>query len=498
MKFFNRKFIAFTSVALLAFSCSKQLDINTDPNNPALSQGSPKLVFPAAVASSVGRIGADLAILGGIWAQFWTQNTTSNQYKTIDAFDLTKTDYGPSWDELYSGALNDAQYVVTKAKENSDWNFLLMGTVIKAYTYQVLVDLYDQVPYTEAFQGVNNLQPKFDDGYTVYKGLLAELDTALSKNFNASTVTAGGTADLVFPASDANWSIDNWIKFANTLKLKMYLRMAYAKPAEAEAGIKDMYAKGAEFLDVDASVDIFEDAPDKSNPLYEYNFRKLNTDANLKASITFLSFLQIHSDPRLPHYFQPTTGTTNSYSGINQGDYLNADPIFNVASKARVSPTDPVDYISLAESNFLQAEALERYFGGVGAKEKYDAGVTASFDRYGEDASDFIAPGGDYEYPSAGSFEEKLEAIIVQKWASMPNSHALEAYFERNRTGYPVTSPVYSTDPSYVPGQFVYPLNGVTGGQFPARLILPDAERSKNSNTPPEKPLTERVWWDVN
>ncbi len=497
MKILNIKLIAFCSALLLMSSCKKQLDINIDPNNPALTQGSPKLVFPGAVASSIGRIGGDLAILGGIWSQYWTQNNTSNQYKTIDAFDLSKSDYGPAWDELYSGALNDAQYVINRAKENQDWNFYLMGTVIKAYTYQVLVDLYDQVPYTEAFQGNNILQPKFDDGYTVYKGLLAELDTALSKNFSASTNTAGGNADLIFPASDQNWKVTNWIKFANTLKLKMYLRMAYAKPAEAEAGIKAMYAAGVPFLDVDASVNVFQDQPNKSNPLYEYNFRKLNTDANLKASTTFLGYLQSNADPRIPFYYQPATGSTTVYSGLNQGDYNAVGASFNAASKARVRATDPVDYISLAESNFLQAEALERYFAGAGAKAKYDAGVIAAFNRAGASASTFIAAGGTYAYPTTGTFEQKLEAIIVQKWASMANSHALEAFFERNRTGYPRTSTVYSSDASYVPGRFVYPKNAITNGLFAKRLVFPDAERSKNSNTPEEKKITDKVWWDV-
>jgi hypothetical protein len=437
--------------------------------------------------------------LGGIWAEYWTQNNTSKQYKNIDQFSLTRTDYGATWNELYSGALNDAQYVVNRARENQDWNYYLMGTVIKAYTYQVMVDLYDEVPYTEAFQGVTNLQPKFDDGYTVYKGLLAELDTALAKNFSASTNTAGGTSDVVFPSPDANWNITNWVKFANTLKLKLYLRMSYAKPAEAEAGVKKMYASGAQFLDVDASVKVFQDAPDKSNPLYEYNFRKLNTDANLKASMTFLSFLQANSDPRIPSYYQASTGSNPAtYTALHQGDFnAPSNTANNSVSKAKVGATDPVDLISLAESNFLQAEALERYFGGVGAKAKYDAGVTAAFSRLGYSAAPFIAAGGKYAYPTAGNLEQKVEAIIVQKWASMANAHALEAFFERNRTGYPRTSPVYSTSPSYVPGQFVYPLNGVTNGLFPKRLLFPDEERSKNSNTPDEKKITDKIWWDV-
>lgn len=500
MKMKNKYLIAV--LAMLVFSsCKKLLDVNKDPDNPNVEQGTPELVFPAGVASSAGRLGGDLAILGGIWSQYYTQSTTANQYKNLDAFNLTKTDFGATtlsspWFELYAGALNDLQFVINRSRETGNWNYLLMGTVMKAYTLQMLVDLYDQVPYTEAFQGANNLTPKFDDGYSVYEGLLGELDEALSHDFSASSNTPAGMTDLVFPNAPSAWSIDPWIRFANTLKLKMYLRMVYAKPAEAEAGIKGLYSDNAAFLNVDAKVDRFMDAPDKSNPMYEFNFRKLNTDANLKASVTFLSWLQTNGDPRIDDYFYPATNST-SYLGIHQGDYLNPDATFNNASKARVLPTDPVDFISLAESHFLQAEALERYYGGAGAKAQYDAGVQAAFARYNEDASSFIATGGNYAYPTAGSFEEKLEAIITQKWASMPKSHALEAFFERNRTGYPKTSPVYSTSSSYVPGQFVYPKNGVTNGQFAKRLIFPDIERSRNPNTPPEQPVTAKVWWDV-
>lgn len=490
-----------TLAAITISSCKKQLDINVNPDVPSLDIGSPELVFPVAVASAAGRIGGDFAIVGGIWSQFYTQNTTSSQYRNVDAFNISRNDFGSTlssspWAELYSGALNDLEFVLAKAQASGNWNYNLMATVIKAYTLQVLVDYYDKVPYTEAFKGSGNLTPRFDDGYSVYKGLLDELDSALNKNFSASTNTIGGTKDFIFPGSSSSWSIDPWRKFANTLKLKMYMRMVYAKSAEAEAGIKKLFTDGAQFLDRDAKMDIFEDAPDKSNPLYEYNFRKLNTTENLKASVTFLSWLEINSDPRISDYFEFVSGGS-TYFGINQGDYENTDPVFNRASRAKVLATAPVDFISLAESHFLQAEALERFYAGAGAQAQYDAGVRAAFARYGKNASTFIAPGGKYAYPVAGTFEQKLEAIITQKWASMPGSHSAEAFFERNRTNYPKTSPVYSTDPNYVPGQFVYPKKGVTNGLFAKRLIWPDVEVSKNPNAPAGEPTTKEVWWDV-
>ena len=497
-----KKYIIITAITASAFmSCKKTLDVNTDPDNPGVDQATPALVLPSGIASAAGRIGGDLAILGGIWAQYYTQGTTASQYRDVDAFNVTKsygqTTTGVAWVELYSGALNDLNFVVNRSKEQKNWNYHLMGTVIKAYTLQVLVDLYDKVPYTEAFQGSANLQPHFDDGYAVYKGLLAELDSALNKDFDASTNTAPGTNDFIFPAAAASWSIDPWIKFANTLKLKMYLRMSYAKPADAQAGIQDMFTKGALFLDEPAQMDVFVNAPDKANPFYSYNFLEIGTDANLKASNTFLSWLQLNNDPRINDYYFPATNSTN-FTGIHQGDYFNADPALNGSSKARVNPTDPVEFISLAESHFLQAEALEKYAAGVGAKAQYDAGVTAAFAKFGDNAATFIAPGGNYAYPAAGTAEQKLQAIITQKYASFPGSHALEGWLERNRTGYPKISAVYSTNGSYVPGELVYPKNGITpGNAFAKRLIWPDLERSKNANTPAEEPLTAKVWWDV-
>ena len=130
-------------------------------------------------------------------------------------------------------------------------------------------------------------------------------------------------------------------------------------------------------------------------------------------------------------------------------------------------------FLSAAESYFLQAEARERYFSGNGAKELYDNGVLAAFSAVGEDGSSFIAPGGAYVYPS-GTTAQNIEAIIVQKWASFAYGvHFIEGWFERNRTGLPKSSPVYSTDPSYVPGEFVVSKNSVLPpGQYPKKTCI--------------------------
>jgi hypothetical protein len=490
----NKKIvIAFLISSLIAGEgCRKTFDINHDPNNPSLDVGTPKIVFPVAVMGVAAIEGGDLALVGGILGEYVTQAAASSQYKAIDQYDLKTTDLNAQYTNLYAYGLKNLQFVIDKARASEDWNFYLMGNVMKGYATALLVDIYDQIPYSEALQGVTNLTPKFDDGYTIYKSLLDSIDVALGKDFSAKSAidlraTDEGNIDVLFGGD-----IDKWKQFANTLELKLYLRMINAKPAEAQAGIEALYARNASFLSEDAKVTGFIDAANESNPLFEQNIRQLNTPGNLVASNTFVSFLQLHNDPRVSDYF------ANPTIPLDQGDYLNNSPTALSATVFNEAPTDPVVFLSAAESYFLQAEARERYFTGNGAKELYNGGVLAAFAAVNEDGSSFIAPAGEYEYPS-GTTNQNIEAIIVQKWTSFPYGvHFIEGWFERNRTGLPRTSPVYSTDPAYVPGEFVVSKNSVLpSAQFPKRLVFPDAERSTNPNTPAEVPITTPVWWGL-
>ena len=489
---------AVTAAVTLSAGCKKVLDINEDPNNPGLENATPEVLFPSGVMSTAGMVGGQLAIVGGIWSQFWAQSSNSSQYREIDAYNLTSTseEVNLSYQELFAGALNDYKLAIEKSYEREDWRYNLMLQVMRAYTYQVLVDLYDKVPYTQALQGQANLQPEFDEGYTIYVALIDSINNALAKDFKSQPFDQGQrNSDFVF-AGDLN----KWEQFANTLKLKFYLRMVNARPEEAAAGIRELYQNGGNFLQENAGVNVFQDIPNKSNPFYEFNIRRLNTTTNIRASFTFASWLIANNEPRSTLYFG-----TQTPIGIHQGDYtatLQQQPTYPNATVFVQRATDPVWFISAAESYFMQAEALERYFGGAGAPEMYNAGVTAAFAQAGLSAAAaaFIAPGGRYAYPATGSFEQKLEAIITQKWASLPGSHALEAFFEHNRTGYPAVSPIYSTTPGYIPGRWVYSRNGVTGpGNFPERFPFPDYERSRNRNTPPDAnpsfPVIAKVWW---
>jgi Starch-binding associating with outer membrane len=481
--------ISFISLVIFVPGCKQQLNINQNPNFPTLQQGTPALVFPVGVLATTGQVGGDLAIVGGMWSQFFTQAALAQQYVDVESYNLPATDgtVNISWDNLYADGLENYQYVTTQATASQDWNFNLMGTVMKAYTAEVLVDLYDQIPYSEALQGAAQLNPKFDSGYSVYRALLSSIDSALSKDFTASTNSSAGTQDLVFSGVIANWQA-----FANTLELKMYLRMTNAYPSVAQAGIEALYARNATFLTTDASVTNFTNIPGNDNPMYESNIRSNNTSTNLKASTTFVSWLEANNDPRIVYWFGSTTP-----SSINQGDYTNINPVYAAAPVFAQTPTDPVEFLSLPESYFLQAEADLRYNGGTNAQNLYNQGVLAAFSQLGFDGSTFIAPGGNYAYPTAGTMDQQIQAIIVQKWASCAyGCHGIESFFEQERTGYPIRSAVYSTSPSYVPGQLVVSKNSDLGpGLVPLRFVFPYDESSRNTNTPATVPETTKIWW---
>src|SRR4029078_502107 len=133
-------------------------------------------------------------------------------------------------------------------------------------------------------------------------------------------------------------------------------------------------------LSTNAGVTGFTDAAGKDNPMYEENIRALNTPDNIRASVTLTSFLKAKGDPRINFFFGSATPVA-----IHQGDYLQTDASFNYGNAARLvqRATDPVVFISAAESLLMQAEARERYYAGAGAKAAYDAGVQASFTAMG-------------------------------------------------------------------------------------------------------------------
>ncbi|GAA3616416.1 SusD/RagB family nutrient-binding outer membrane lipoprotein [Flavivirga amylovorans] len=476
----------------MLISCESNLDINRDPDLLTPDDLTFAVELPASITAVAGVQGANWALIGGIWAQMWSQSPGSSQYRVVDSYALGTTDAiaESGWRNTYDGLL-DIRNIKRKALAAENWNYYLIATVLETYISHMLTDWYGDIPYSEANDPLI-FQPNFDTGEAVYDNMITDLDDALSRNLTTSTGDAPGVDDLVFGGT-----MSNWVKFANTLKLKIFLRQTEARPSVAQAGITAMLNANVTFLDTDAGLGLIEqhkfiDAPNQSNPLFESDKRQLNTALNLRASTTMFSYLTENADPRKALFY--TDDPDTPLNSVDQGDFNNpAGP--NTFAVSILSPTTPVYFISHEESLFMQAEAMERYNSGTGAKAMYDAAVIENFNKWSLDGSAFVAATGAYEYP-AGTFEQNLTAIITQKWVASYPGNGAEAFFEWHRTGIPETSSVPQTDAGYIPGQFAVSVNGVLGTGFPQRLLYPAGETSTNLNAPAIVPITTPIWWN--
>ncbi len=469
-------------------ACDDYLDVNVDPNNPPTS--TPALTLPAGQGELAYVLGNQFQFLGNFFAQHWTQAGAANQYCDLELYQITSSDYDARvWGELYAGALNDFRYVAAQAEENGNPNFQAIGEIMQAYTMQVITDAWGDVPFTSALEGLDNVNPEYQEQELIYDGLINKLDSALMLIDEGAPEP--GASDLVYGGD-----MDLWRRFANTLKLRIYLRQAYVRPDVAQSGIQQMYANGAEFLEIGQTGDIpFADQTQNRNPFYQTQV-VFRGGVDVVASNTALNYLEETNDPRIDEFYNPAERgpAAGLFVGVDQGVECTPDRTgdqANTVSKPgpfAASPTSAVPFITAAESYFLQAEAAARgWTGGMAdAQELYRQGIEASFVYVGQDidALDEYLAQSEVGYPTGAPVEEQVEQIITQKWISFNGVQGFEAWTEYRRTGYP---------------SFIDPSAASTLGPdiIPKRLIYPNTEAIRNSNYPGLLEVDVPVWWDV-
>lgn len=468
-------------------SCNKALDINKDPYLPSETDATPDLLFPSGVAYSAAKIGGDLELIGGFWAQHYTQNNSSNQYKDLDAYTMTISSYNGIWSNLFGGGMKDLYIAKDKAQIAGLWNYYIASSVMLAFDYHVLVDLYGDLPITEGLQGDKGLYtPKWDEGKAANALILKQLDEAIAKATEAKSLPSMAGQDFVFSGDT-----DKWRKFAKSLKLKILMRDFSGN----SAAIKALLDEG-DLLVSDAKMTAFEDIKDKSNPLFESDRRALNTGANIRASKTLLSYLLKNNDPRISDFYE-VNDINGQYTAYPQGNFnaTSAEYPVGSTSRAKLAATDPVYFMSNAEVEFLQAEGWARLNDVTKAKSHYESAVKLAFSRWGKDASSFIAAGGAYAFKT-GTVESLVEQIITQKWIASTRCQAWDAFYDQNRTGYPVVSTVAGNDANYIPGQYTVSVNtSLSGSEIPRRLPYPKVSSDNNPYTPKAVAINTKMWW---
>ena len=488
--------------------CKKDfLDINENPNNP--EDVDVKFILPAAQADLAYTVGNQLHIVGGLWAQYWTQGTNANQYNDYDRYFYNNTEADRPWGALYRGTLKDLDVLYKKAKAANQRDYMAITRILQAYTLQVITDAWGDVPFSEALQGFEgNTTPKFDSQEEIYDMLIALVDegigisdTLLFLDPDYDPSKGPQADDLVFQG-DYN-GLYNWNKFAYTLKLKIYLRQINVRPSVAANGIAAMPAdpfyylgEGSAGTGDDAFVH-YVDEQFRQNPLYT-TVVALSPSKNIFASKTAIDYLESINDPRIADFYDPNGD--GDFVGIIQGGARDAtlyppptdDADYSEYNTEQIiAPTVPVRLMTASESMFLQAEAIARGLMAGDAQALYEAAIEDSWLQWVNASSDtsfatYIAQAG-VVYASGGSIDDQVKAIITQKWIAMNGNQNFEAWTEFRRTGYP--------------DFFVEPVITDIPGQFPARLAYPSEELTANPNAVSANSgmsITSKLWWDVN
>ena len=209
----NKSVLALLIVFLSVTSCSDFLDINTDPNNPLDSRLDQ--ILPTAqtvIFEGLGNGAGGMSDLVSQYIHHTVQRNNSNFYFCAgNEFFISS-----AWPNLYAGALMDLNVIISKATERESWHYLGIAQILKAYTYSEMVDMWGMAAFFDFGQGTENPFPAYDDGAAIYPELFNMLKEAVV-NLEKEAGESPAGDDLIY-GGDTN----KWIKFANSLRLKLY------------------------------------------------------------------------------------------------------------------------------------------------------------------------------------------------------------------------------------------------------------------------------------
>jgi hypothetical protein len=545
------KYIIPLAAIMALGSCSKSsFDINVDPNNPA--------TLP--VNNLLPQIEKDLgdasALSGGMSEalEVYMHRITVREAPNVYGVTGNSGYVDPMWDTYYSATLTNADIIVEKATAAGNFKYAGIAKVIKAYSFSQLVYVFGDVPYSEATQVLNKIRyPKFDDDATIYPSLITLIDEGIADlNNPTANPLSPGSDDVIYGGKDANW-----VKAANTLKLKLYTQVSLVKDVSKE--VKALLANPATLISSTAENFQLPYSSDNKNPGYsDYGASQRTQDI----SPWFYEIMKGYNpniftgiqDPRIPYYFynqikvgQSAVNDNNNteyrdgsfvsiYFGSNGDDVgrtqqntmtlLGIYPVggkFDAGAGGPISVASgtgaaPYRFITYADRLYLEAELIKAGVITGDAATVTKAAITESF----KQVDAVVAKTGTTGVPvltgNVDSYIDKvmeeydantgkqLEIIMTQKWISSFGS-AIDAYTDYRRTGFPIIFD--PNNPAMAPGGKVQPpLHGnplkdpqlpvpvSLNRAFPLSLPWPTSELTSNSSAPAQKqPSTYKVFW---
>lgn len=403
---------------IAATSCKKYLDVNNNPNAPI--DVTPDLILPAALAQTAATNVTFNSY--GAWAGGYQANAGGyGGFGSVLTYNYSTQDNTGLWSQSFNN-LNDYQTIINKTDATGVYkNYNAIAKIMKAFCYIRLIDVYNDVPYTEALKGLGNLSPKYDKAEDVYKGLFGEINEAIAslalpndpqKTIKTSTSPNSSRIDIIFGAGEkADGTANNvnfeaadgfpsamWTEFANTLKLKMLVRTREVASFATTFNAEKAKLVGATFVKYDVKVQPdYAGQGGKQNPAwdaYAYNATggasQLTTIPTFYAvgfyngtkllnrvtgqGITFTSLTVANQLGQVDAFVPGSPNGTVWFTGTGSGTSGNGLGILK-------GPKAAMPLMLASESYFLQAEA--NLFSIVGspanAETNFYTGIDQSF-----------------------------------------------------------------------------------------------------------------------
>ncbi len=498
-------------IALIFAGCTKKFDaINTDPTQ--FTELTPAIIPQAFAKAEYQGIYADPGIyqlVRNLFVDYWSQYyATVDPGVPTDRYVLRADWVFYQWSSHYSSTWPTLKKVI-EATEGRDLPANAIAKIWKAYIFHVTTDFYGPVPYFQAGNG--ELSIPYDSQESIYDDMLKTIDTAVS---TLKSVDQGlkpfGTSDLIY-AGD----IPKWIKFGNTLRLRLAMRISGVLPDRAKTEAEAAVASGVFTEDEDiALMSVATASPNGLNLMAPWG--------GFRMSASMESYLKGFDDPRMGEYFSPAV-SDNQYYGVrnglsssqlaasqqNQPDNLsNIGPRFNVDDAA----TNKLAVIYTAEAYFLRAEgAVNGWNMGASAKDLYEQGIAASMRQWGitDNAAitayingtgtptaltDYLSSPAVANIPVLFSTDPatQRQQIGTQKWLALfPDG--IEAWTEVRRTGFPKLYNVANSDnPDLAPNQMIRRFTFQAGEYQTNTRAVQNALPLLNG---PDNAAT-RVWWN--
>jgi len=384
------KFILPLIAGFMLFSCSDYLDVNNSSDDPNASLVTPNLSLSAAQSDSYRNLTRRMNEYGNVFMNNWGANVNSFTGGYAEEFGiiLSNNFYDDIWDGVYRST-GEYSKIINHPAANYE-NHKAIAMICKAFYMQYMVDLYGDVPYSQAHQGVANLSPGYDDDKAIYRDLVVQLENAIIMIDDApATAHVVGSEDVILGGNMAGWK-----KFANTLKLRILLRQSELTDAETITYLADEFAElaGASFVDQDVTINpgYSNGSDDRQNPFYGlmYDLKEV-TDPNRAERTAFrfrraskyiadqLNFSPV--DDRRSRLFS-LVGTT--VVGVEQGDASvpegNAPTNISSLGQGLVISSEQDGYMMLlAESLLLQAEAVHKGYLAGDAQSLFNGAIAA-------------------------------------------------------------------------------------------------------------------------